>query len=101
MKAEGAGAATTTDVSAYYYICVLILLWQGAGAATTTDVSAYYYICVLILLYVSHTTTYYVSSYYYAFVLILLYMCPTELADAGRELHLLQEGFVKALLSPY
>ncbi len=41
MKTEGAGAATTTDVSAYYYMCVHLLLWQGAGAAATTDVSAY------------------------------------------------------------
>ncbi len=33
---------TTTYVSPYYYVCVLILL----------HVSSYYYICVLILLYI-------------------------------------------------
>ena len=32
----------------------------------------------------------YVSSYYYICVHILMYMCPTELADAGRELQRLR-----------
>ncbi len=54
---------TTTYVSSYYYVCVLVLL----------------YICVLVLLVSSHYymcphTTIYVSSFYYICVLILLYM---------------------------
>jgi hypothetical protein len=47
-------------VSAYYYICVRILLYMCphttvylSSTTTTICVSAYYYICVLILLYVS------------------------------------------------
>jgi hypothetical protein len=40
---------------AYYYLCVLILLYTCAH--TTIYVSSYYYMCVLILL------TIYVSSY--------------------------------------
>jgi hypothetical protein len=43
---------------------------------TTTHVSSYYYICVLIQLHMCPHTTIYVSSYYYTCVLILLYMCP-------------------------
>ena len=41
-------------------------------ASSSSGRSAYYYICVLILLY----TTVHVSSFYYIFVLILLNMCP-------------------------
>jgi hypothetical protein len=74
---------TTTNVSSYCDICVLILY-----VLILLHMSAYYYICDLILLYMRphismsphttmcpHTTTY-VSSHYYIFVLILLYMCP-------------------------
>ncbi len=81
---------TTTYVSSYYCICVLILLYMCPHTA----------ICVLILLYVSSVlpqqpqrniamlplpyTTIYMSSYYCICVLILLYtyvssyyyMCP-------------------------
>ena len=50
---------STTHVSSYYYICVLILL---------------YYTFVLILLYVSsYYYTTHVSSYYYTCVLIILH----------------------------
>jgi hypothetical protein len=68
---------TAIYVPAYYYMC----------PHTTIYVSSYYYVCVPILLYTC--------------VLILLYMCCTELADAGRELQLLQLGSIKALLRRY
>jgi hypothetical protein len=71
-------------VSAYYCICVRILLHMcphttmPGGACIPSRayapqmspalryVSAYYYICVLILLHMCPHTTAYVSSYYYA-----------------------------------
>jgi hypothetical protein len=53
-------------VSAYYSICVLILLYMCPH--TAIYVSAYYSVCVLMLLYV--------SSYYCICVRILLYMRP-------------------------
>ena len=71
---------TTTYVSSYYYICVLVLLRVSSYSYTTSastlrlHVSSYYYICVLALLYVSslvllhvcpHTPTTRMSSYSY------------------------------------
>ena len=49
-----------------HYKCVLILLY----------VSAYCYVCVLILLCMRPHTAIYASSYCYVCVLILLHMCP-------------------------
>jgi hypothetical protein len=65
---------STTSVSSYYFIRVLILLHLCPH--TTLFVSSYYYICVLILLYSCPHTTTSVSSYYFIRVLILLCMCP-------------------------
>jgi hypothetical protein len=61
----------TIYVSAYYYICVRILLYMFPH--TTIYVSAYYCICVLIRLYMCPHTTVYVSAYDYICVLILLH----------------------------
>ncbi len=56
----------------YVYVCMYVC---NTYVCTTTHVSSYYYICVLILLHMcSHSTTY-VPSYYYTHVLILLQMC--------------------------
>ncbi len=63
---------TATFVSSCYYICVLILLCMFPRS--TTYVSSYYYVCVLVLLYMCPHTTMYVSSFYYICVLILLYV---------------------------
>jgi hypothetical protein len=57
---------TAICVSAYCYVCVLILLYM----------SSYCYICVLILLRMCPHTATYVSSYFHTCVLILLYMRP-------------------------
>jgi hypothetical protein len=54
---------TTLYVSAYYYICVRILLY-----VPSCYVSLDYYICVLMLLRMCPHTTIYASAYYY--------MCP-------------------------
>ncbi len=100
---------TTTYVSSYYYICVLVLLHMCPH--TTTYVSSDYNICVLILqhmclhtticvlilqymcphtticvlilLYMCPHTSIYVSSYYYICVLVLLYVCPHTTTGSG------------------
>jgi hypothetical protein len=61
--ARAGSGSTSVYVSAYHYICVLMLLY--ACPHTTMYVSSYYYVCVLMLLYV--------SSYSYVCVLIVLY----------------------------
>jgi hypothetical protein len=58
--------------TAYYYICVLILLLYMCPHITICG--AYYYTCVLILLHVAHASIY-VSACYYMWR-ILLYVCP-------------------------
>jgi hypothetical protein len=89
---------STLDVSAYYYICVRILLYVSSYyymcphtavcVLILLCVSSYHYICVLTLLCLCFHTTRYVSAYHYMCphtticilillcVLILLHMCP-------------------------
>ncbi len=60
-------------VSAYYLMCVLMLLYMCPH--TTVYVPSCYYICALCY-YMCVFILLYVSLYYYICVLILLYMCP-------------------------
>ena len=83
-------------MSAYYYICALLLLYICPPIImylsscyyvsallllyicphTTIYLPSYYCISVVILLHICRHTTTYLSSYYYIFVRILLYFCP-------------------------
>ncbi len=71
---------TTIYVSAYYYVCVLVLLYRRphttmcvlilveihartCRSMSTTSPHRYYYMCVFILLNMCPHTTIYVSSY--------------------------------------
>ena len=90
---------TVMDVSSYYFICVLILVYIHTGAINvrtsricstltslissvsstkrmsryaTLYLSSYCYISVIILPYICPHTTLYLSSYYYICVIILL-----------------------------
>ena len=80
---------TDRFVSAYYYICVLMLLYMCSYA--TVHVSSYYYVCPhtamcphtaisVSLYYLVHLPSYYCISVLilvvYTCVLILLYLCP-------------------------
>ena len=62
--------AVISDASSFAYTA-----YAGLPPHTTTYVSSYCYICVLILLHMCAHTAIYVSSYYCTCVFMLLYMC--------------------------
>jgi hypothetical protein len=70
---------TTAYVSAYYCICVLILLCQVERVYRAARMRRK---CRLLCAMCPHTTTY-VSSYYCICVLILLHMCPHTTMPGG------------------
>ncbi len=74
------GVLIVTDIYRYIYRYIPICVSSYYMLSAHVALSAYYYICVFILLYMClHTTiltTIYVSSYYYIYVHILLYTCP-------------------------
>jgi hypothetical protein len=63
-RAESPLVYTTTSVSAYYYVCVRILLYVSSYEQSWVPPGILYHICVRILLHV--------SAYYYMCVCILV-----------------------------